>query len=284
MLSRPHEENREKTTFTRLALAEAIVDRGNPLTARVFVNRVWHHHFGRGIVGTTGNFGRFGDRPTHPELLDTLAVRFMEAGWSTKWLHREIMLSATYQLASVPHAENANKDGDNLYLWRTTPRRLDFEAWRDAMLAVAGKLDPSLGGPSVVTPDDPTHYRRTVYSFISRFKPSPTLTLFDFPEPNVTSDRRIATTIPQQQLFALNSPFIVAMSKAMAARITGAHQDDRERICLAWRMAYGREPSEREIELSLQLLQDAAANEQQFSPWEQLCHSLLMSNEFAFVN
>jgi hypothetical protein len=285
----------KRNEFTRLELADAIVSRENPLTARVYVNRVWHYHFGRGIVGTLGNFGQLGDRPTHPELLDTLAVRFMESGWSTKWLHREIMLSATYRLSSATDPDNATRDADNHYLWRMAPRRLDVEAWRDSMLAVSRKLDPKLGGPSSspsgkttkaeLHPEDPSNNRRTVYCFISRFKPNPTLTLFDFPEPNVTSDRRNVTTIPQQQLFALNSPFTLAMAKAFAARIEKEEKQEKARIRLAWRLAFGRLPTEQEVTLSLEFLRSAQrATAERLTPWEQLCHSLLATNEFAFVN
>lgn len=271
--------------FTRLELAQAIASRDNPLTARVYVNRVWHYHFGRGIVGTLSNFGQLGDRPTHPELLDTLAVRFMDAGWSTKWLHREILLSTAYRLSSERAPANAAKDADNYYLWRMSPRRLDFEAWRDAMLAVSGKLEGPVGGPSLVVPggkqlhpEDPTHGRRTVYCFISRFKPNPTLTLFDFPEPNVTSERRTATTIPQQQLFALNSPFTLAVAKTFAERVQKEAGEDSARVRLAWRLAFGRPPTDQELAWGLEFLRTSD------DPWPQLCHALLLTNEFAFVN
>jgi len=288
--------NAAKTdAFTRLDLANAIAHRDNPLTARVYVNRVWHYHFGRGIVATLGNFGQLGDRPTHPELLDTFAVRFMESGWSTKWLHREIMLSATYRLSSAASPVNAAKDADNHYLWRMSPRRLDFEAWRDAMLAVSGKLDSKLGGSphfqegpkqkAELHPEDPANRRRTVYGFISRFKPNPTLTLFDFPEPNVTSDRRNVTTIPQQQLFALNSPFTLAMARAFAARLEKVEKNEEARLRLAWRLAYGRNPSQPELVLGREFLRaPTASGAEKLSPWDQLCHSLLTTNEFAFVN
>jgi hypothetical protein len=151
------------------------------------------------------------------------------------------------------------------------------------MLAVSGKLDPQLGGPPLgggkqLHPEDPAHGRRTVYCFISRFKPNPTLTLFDFPEPNVTSERRNATTIPQQQLFALNSPFTLALAKAFAERLQKAEQNDEARLRLAWRLAFGRFPTEEEVTLSLDFLRSADRG------WEQLCHALLMTNEFAFVN
>lgn len=285
------EDSPSTGSFTRLDLADAMVRRDNPLTARVWVNRVWHHHFGRGIVGTTSNFGELGERPSHPELLDTLAVRFMEQGWSTKKLHREIMLSSTYRLSSDPDAANAVKDADNRYLWRMSPRRLDFEAWRDAMLAAGGKLDPKVGGPPFfekttvqLHPEDPKNRRRTIYSFISRFKPNPTLTLFDVPEPNVTSDQRHATTIPQQQLFALNSPFTIAASQALAARVEKEAPDEALRLERVWRLAYGRPPSDQERRTASEFLRSAAASNEQPRPWERLCHALLTSNEFAFVN
>ncbi len=295
-----------KPHFTRLDLANAIANRQNPLTARVLVNRVWHYHFGRGIVSSLGNFGKNGVPPTHPDLLDTLAVRFMNHGWSIKALHREIMLSATYQLSSEHHPENEAIDPDNHYLWRMSPRRLDFEAWRDAMLSVSGKLDPTLGGPALdlKTPavkevpgldvftrlvglelDDPAHGRRTLYCIVSRYAPHPTATLFDFPEPNVASDVRNVTTIPQQQLFVLNSPFTIAMGRAFAARILNSAAEDNERLKKAWEIAYGRPPTEAEISLSLAFLNDNTngGDADKLARWEQLCHSLLVSNEFLFV-
>jgi len=279
-------------TFTRLDLADAIASRDNPLTARVWVNRVWMYHFGRGIVGTPGNFGALGEKPTHPELLDTLALRFMENGWSTKGLHREIMLSATYRLGGSADPANAAKDADNRFLWRASPRRLDFEAWRDAMLAVAGQLDPQVGGPpfldpagkSQLQPENPANRRRTLYGFISRFNPNPTLTLFDFPEPNVTSDGRTVTTIPQQQLFALNSPFVLAAAKAFAAKVQKAEADDGARLRLAWSLSYGRSPNDNEAALARDFLRTAASDAVDgFRPWDQLCHALLTANEFAFL-
>jgi len=284
VLSRPAASGTSAAAFTRLDLATAIASRDNPLTARVFVNRVWHHLFGRGLVGTLSNFGHLGERPSHPELLDTLAVRFMEHGWSTKWLVREITLSATYRLSSQPDAANQRLDGDNQLLWRMTPRRLEFEAWRDAMLAVAGKLDRTLGGPPLtadgkkeVRPEDPSQGRRTLYSFVSRFQPNPTLTLFDVPEPNVTNERRTVTTIPQQQLFALNSPFIVAMSKAFAERLGKEAADDTARVDRAWKLAFARSPAPEERQAVLGYLQ-ANGND-----WPQVCHGILLANEFLFL-
>ena len=202
----------------RLELAEAIASPTNPLTARVFVNRVWQWHFGRGIVGTPSNFGMLGERPTHPELLDTLTCRFVESGWSIKALHREIMLSAAYQLSSDVDDNDFGIDSDNHFLWRMNRQRLDVESWRDAFLAVSGKLDLTQGGPSIdLAKTD--NYRRTLYGKISRLELNGTLRMFDFPEANLTCEKRSQTTVPQQQLFVLNSAFVVEQAKAFAARV-----------------------------------------------------------------
>lgn len=271
--------------FTRLDLAEAIISPHNPLTARVFVNRVWHYHFGRGIVGTPSNFGKLGDRPTHPELLDSLAVGFMENGWSVKWLHRAITLSTTYQLGSAKVAENMTKDPENQFLWRMSPRRLDVEAWRDAWLMVAGRLDRTLGGPSVNL-NDPKNVRRTVYAQISRSAPNPTLAMFDFPDANVSSDRRGLTTVPQQQLFVLNSGFTVETARGFAQRLAAAAPDEEARMVLAYRLAYGREPTPAERRLGQEFLRAAAgANaSDKLTPWEQYAQAILAANEFNWVD
>ena len=284
VLSRPMNSGTAAAAFTRLELAAAIASRDNPLTARVFVNRVWHHLFGSGLVGTPSNFGQLGERPSHPELLDTLAVRFMEHGWSKKWLIREITLSTTYRLSSRPDAANQRLDGDNRLLWRMTPRRLEFEAWRDATLAVAGKLDSTRGGLPMAAdgkqqllPEDPSHGRRTLYCFFSRFKTNSTMSLFDVPDPGVTSERRTVTTVPQQQLFGLNSPFVVAMSKAFAERLAREAADDGGRIDRLWKLAFARAPKSQERQATLEYLQ-ANGND-----WPQVCHAILLANEFIFL-
>ena len=195
----------------QLALATAAAD--NPLTPRVIVNRVWQHHFGRGIVATPSNFGKLGDPPTHPDLLDYLARGFIDSGWSIKQLHREIMLSATYQLGTDNHPGNSEVDADNRYLWRMNRRRLDVEAWRDALLHVSGRLDARLEGPSTML-SDPKNVRRTVYAKISRHELDSLLRLFDFPDANITSAKRSETTgsptatlCPQQPLHGGTSSF-----------------------------------------------------------------------------
>ena len=271
--------------FTRRELADAIASDKNPLTARVIVNRVWHYHFGRGIVGTPSNFGQLGDRPTHPELLDTLAVRFMENGWSLHWLHREIMLSRTYQLSSASVPANAEKDPENQTLWRHTPSRLDFEAWRDAWLAVSGRLDRKQGGPSLDL-NKADNVRRTLYAKISRVEPNALMTLFDFPDANVSSARRTVTTVPQQQLFVLNSPFTIETAKAFAKRLAKEAASDADRINLAFRLAYSREPTDGERRASAEFLREAGTPRpgDRLTAWEQFAQAILASNEFLWVD
>jgi hypothetical protein len=279
----------EPTKFTqgsgRLDLANAIASRDNPLTARVMVNRVWQYHFGRAIVGTPSNFGTLGDRPSHPELLDYLAVNFMENGWSLKKLHRQIMLSSVYQLAAERDEKNFNKDGDNRWFWRMNRRRLDIESWRDAMLAASGKLDAKLGGPTTnLAATD--NVRRTVYAKISRHDLNPLLRLFDFPDANITSERRSETTVPQQQLFVLNSPFVIETSKAFAARIQKEASNDADRVERAFQMAYGRPASAAESQVFMAFLgakdEDPMAN--RLTRWERVAQILIGSNEFMYVD
>jgi hypothetical protein len=262
----------------RLELAKAIASPSNPLTARVMVNRIWMHHFGRGLVGTPSNFGTLGERPSHPELLDYLAARFVAGGWSVKKLHREIVLSATYRQSSRHDAAAMKFDPDNRLLWRMNRRRLEVEPWRDAMLAVAGNLDLTLGGPSVDL-SKPDNNRRTVYGSVSRHNLDPLLRLFDFPDPNLTSDRRPVTSVPLQQLFVLNSEFMARQSKALAARVTAAATDDPVRIRVAFLLVFGRPPTDREVRLGVDFLAAGGAD-----AWEKYAQVLLSTNEFAFVD
>ena len=206
---RPTEQKAaQELKYTRLDLADAIASADNPLTARVIVNRVWQWHFGRGLVGSSSNFGLAGEEPSHPALLDWLTVQFVKNGWSLKWLHRQIISSAAYQASSAQHASNANMDADNRFFWRFNRRRLDVESWRDALLSVSGQLDLSMGGRTVSL-SDAKNRRRTVYAKISRHELDGLLRLFDFPDANVSAAKRTETTVPQQQLFVLNSPFFV---------------------------------------------------------------------------
>ncbi|HYP15483.1 MAG TPA: DUF1553 domain-containing protein [Bryobacteraceae bacterium] len=255
----------------RLGLADAIANRANPLTARVFVNRVWMHHFGRGIVATPSNFGQLGERPTHPELLDYLAAEFMDNGWSIKKLHRQIMLSETYALSTAEMEPNKTKDASNTLLWRANRRRLDAESLRDSMLFVSGSLDAA-PAESKAEPLTKTR-KRTVYGFVGRRKLDGMLALFDFPSPVSTSESRTQTNVPPQRLFLMNSPFVEEQAKALAARVMG---DDELKIRKAYQLLYGRDPAEPEVKLGLDFLREA--------DWTQYARVLLTSNEFLFVD
>ncbi|MFY9253995.1 MAG: DUF1553 domain-containing protein [Fuerstiella sp.] len=268
----------------RRDLADAITRPDNPLTARVIVNRIWQHHFGRGIVGTPSNFGQQGEPPTHPALLDYLAARFIESGWSIKSLHRDIMLSATYQLSTANHEANAQIDADNRFVWRMNRQRLDVEAWRDALLDVSGKLDRSIGGPSTNLADV-NNVRRTVYAKVSRHELDNLLRMFDFPDANITSSKRSETTVPQQQLFVLNSPFMVEQAKAFAARLhTEKPDSDEDRIQRAFALAYGRPPMQRELEIGLTYLNSERDPDNKLTQWESYAQALLGGNEFMYLD
>jgi len=274
---------KDPKTYNRLDLANAIASKDNPLTARVIVNRVWQGHFGRGLVNTPSNFGALGDRPSHPELLDTLAVRFMANGWSLKWLHREIATSAAYQRSSATQTANTEIDPGNVYLWRANRHRLEVEAWRDSMLAIAGTLDDSFGGPTFDLRNAGAR-RRTIYAKISRHELDGLLRLFDFPDANVTADRRTITTVPQQQLFVLNSEFMMNQAKAFAARVEKAATSDEERLKLAYRIAFTREPREKELALGLAFLKVKPDAADKLTRWQQYAQILLASNESMFVD
>ncbi len=223
----------------RLELARAIASPRNPIAARVAVNRVWQHLFGEGLVRTPSDFGVRGDPPTHPELLDSLADGFMRDGWSVKQLIRRIVLSRTYRQSSAGRPEALAKDPENKLLWRMNRRRLDFEALRDGMLAVAGKLDPTIGGQPVsivATPADP---RRTMYAAVERERPLALLKTFDVADPEQHSPQRYQTTVPQQGLFLLNSPFLGEMARSLAARAGDLNG--------LYRLALGRDATSPEI-------------------------------------
>jgi mono/diheme cytochrome c family protein len=276
----------------RLELAESIASPSNPLTARVMVNRIWQHHFGQGIVRTPSNFGQMGERPSHPELLDHLASRFVESGWSVKKLHREILLSATYQLSCEYSEKNFSVDPANQFLWRASRRRLDVEALRDSLLFVGGNLDLTPGGPpeglkqayqlaaqkqkgraGVVINDEDR--RRTVYGFVSRRKLDPVLSLFDFPNPNSTNEQRIETNVPLQRLFFLNSELMNREAKGLAARLKS--NSDPQRIQEAYSLLYSRPATEAEVQVGLRFIGEGGT-------WQQYAQALLSANEFLFVN
>jgi len=224
----------------RLELANAITNERNPVAARVMVNRVWQHFFGEGLVRTPSDFGTRGDLATHPELLDTLAAEFMSDGWSMKRLIRRIVLSKTYQQSSADRAEARQKDPENKLLWRMPRRRLDFESLRDAMLSVSGRLDGKIGGQSISIVTVPTDPRRTLYARIERERPLALLKNFDVADPEQHSPQRYQTTVPQQGLFLLNSPFAGEMAQGLAARA----KDLRD----LYRLALGREATQKELE------------------------------------
>ena len=259
----------------RLELAESIASASNPLTARVIVNRIWKQHFGQGIVRTPSNFGQLGERPTHPELLDYLASRLVENGWSLKALHREILLSAAYQLSVDHNAADYAKDPDNRLLWHANLRqRLDAEELRDSLLAVAGKLDLSMYGPP--SPLKDTYCRRAIYGYVGRTKPDSMLALFDFPNPNNMSEQRTVTVGPLQRLYFLNNDFVTQMATALADRLDG--DSDERKIGQAYRLLFGRLPTKSETGLGLDFLRRSG------SAWPQYAQALLSSSEFSSVN
>jgi len=243
----------------RLELAQAIASRDNPLTARVLVNRVWLHHFGSGLVATASDFGLRSEPPTHPELLDYLASRFMDEGWSIKNLHRLIMLSSAYQQSSENTPAFAKVDPNNQLLWRMNRQRLEFEPMRDTLLAVSGKLDLTPGGHAVDI-IDPASDRRTVYGYVDRQNLPDLFRTFDFASPDASSPRRFYTTVPQQALFLMNSPFVINQAKHLVERPDfKSASTDQQRLHLIYQWAYQRDPSREEIEWARQLLQTPTA-------------------------
>lgn len=268
----------------RLQLANAIADRTNPLAARVFVNRVWMHHFGQALVRTPNNFGALGEKPTHPEMLDWLASRLLETN-SIKDLHRIIIHSASYQMSSRQNSESFSKDGDNRLIWRMNPRRMDAEVWRDSLLQVCGELDATLGGPPS---DNIESRRRTLYFKVSRngdaFQTDEYLRLFDFPLMRTSVAKRPSTTVPQQFLFLLNSPFMQQRAKSFSARLAKENPSDKERIERAYQLLYQRSPTEKELQIGqAYVIQEGLEQSQRDSRWEQYAQALLGSNEFMYV-
>jgi len=262
----------------RLELAEAIIEDSQPLAARVIVNRVWRHHFGRGLVETPSDFGFTGDKPSHPLLLDDLSARFVENGWSLKWLHREILSSAPWQQSSTAPASEAVDPENNSYA-RMNRRRLDFEAWRDTALFVAGVLDTKVGGaPAELIAD--TNVRRTIYGKIHRRDLDQMLRLHDFPDPTAHSPKRNQTMTPLQLLFTLNGPFIQNQGVALAKSLSAEAPAD-ERISEVYQRVFQRLPSEREIGLGKEFI---AQHENAETAWAEYAHVLLGSNELLFID
>lgn len=253
----------ERKAFTngsgRWELAQAIADRRNPLTARVMVNRVWQHHFGNGLVRTPSDFGTRGEAPTHPALLDYLAHTFVENGWSLKKLHRLLVLSRAYQQSSADNAAARQRDPENKLLWHMNRRRLDFEELRDALLQTSGKLNRTLGGLPASAEAWPFMQRRTLYSFIDRAIVPGDFLAFDFASPEAHSPQRYLTTVPQQALLMLNSPFVIEQARALLQRPEiSAERNPRRRLAQLYSLLYNRQPNAAEIALALRFINEPA--------------------------
>ena len=240
----------------RLEMARAIASKENPLTARVMVNRIWLNHFGSALVTTPSDFGRRSDPPAHPELLDWLADDFMKNGWSIKGVHRRIVLSSTYRQRSEARPEAVAMDPENRLYWKANRRRLDFEALRDSLLAASGALDPKMGGRGTPIAGPPFSARRTIYGFIDRQNLDPLYRTFDFASPDATSPRRIATSVPQQALFFMNSPFVIEQAKHLASRREVMEGSTEERVGKVYQRLFGREPSGWERSMGLAFVEN----------------------------
>ncbi len=262
----------------RLDLAGAIIATNNPLTARVMVNRIWLHHFGEGFVTTPDDFGNQSAPPSNQQLLDYLAARFMEDGWSVKKMHKLIMLSSVYQQTSENNPRYAQIDPDNRLLWRANIRKLEFEAVRDSLLAMGGRLDRTVGGHPVNLGATPYSTRRTIYGYVDRRNLPEVYTQFDFANPDIATGKRYDTIVPQQALFMMNSPLVVEQARNLVNRrdFQGA-QGPRDRIRLLYDIIYQREPTEVEVQLGIDYLREsppaempnAAPTEDQMSPRER---------------
>ncbi|MCL4786678.1 MAG: DUF1553 domain-containing protein [Verrucomicrobia bacterium] len=308
----------------RLELAHALVSKANPLTPRVMVNRVWLHHFGEGFVPTPDDLGTMSEPPSHPELLDYLASRFVEEGWSLKKLHRLIMLSSVYQQSSESHPRYAEVDPDNRLLWRANIRRLEFEAVRDALLAIGGALDRTLYGRPVDFARQPDSTRRSIYGRIDRADLEDVLVNFDFANPDMPNGKRHATTVPQQALFFMNSSLVIEQARRLVAlpEFT-ACTDKQSRIAFLYERVYQRPPRPEEMKIGLEFVAEAPSpapsaattdevrlvasdvnrprprqpprqqtrrERDNFRPpapltvWESYAHALLQANETSFIN
>ena len=287
------------STSGRMELANWLVDGRHPLTARVMVNRVWQHMFGEGLVRTVDNFGEMGERPTHPELLDYLANRFMKQGWSVKQLVREIALSHMYRLSSEVDDANAAIDGDNRYLWHVSRRRLDAEGIRDAIMMASGSMKLQRPEGSIVanypisengrnrTPDIAIERPvRSVYLPVIRNGVDEFFTVFDFPDPSEVRGKRDVTTVPTQALFMMNSTFVAGQSKIAAQRLIDRLKNDRARVVAAYRRTLSRTPSRDEIKKTIQYVANATNDDRdgrsEVAAWSEVCHALFACAEFRY--
>ena len=289
----------------RLELANWLTSNENPLTARVWVNRVWRWHFGKGIVSTTNNFGLLGTEPTHPELLDWLAIEFMKNGWSTKQLHRQMMLSKTYQMSSAYNERNSEIDPENRFHWRRNQQRMEAEVFRDSVLAASGQLDRSMGGSMLHvknrefifnhTSKDETNYastRRSVYLPVIRNNLYVGFSLFDYTDASVPNGDRSTSTVAPQALYALNSDLVLTAAEKLAERLIEQHADDLGlRVQSLYKISYGRLPTHSEIEAVQDYLlnfnssptETEESTTQNLKAWTALCQAFLISNEFIYV-
>ena len=286
----------------RAQLAEAVASRDNPLTARVMVNRVWKHHFGRGIVATPDNLGKTGNRPSHPELLDALAWRFMESGWSLKDLHRAIVRGSAYRMSSDPDEQAAAVDEENALLHHMPVRRLEAEAIRDAILTVTGTLDRTAYGPSVPPFISPYQdgrgkpesgpldgaRRRSIYIKVQRNFINPLFLAFDYPLPVSTIGRRSTSTVPSQALMLMNNEFVARQAEKWADREIAVHGSSSARITSMFVSAFGRPAEEQELAesetfLRKQMARYETGDADDYRPWADLAHVLINSKEFIFI-
>jgi hypothetical protein len=298
-------EGREETSG-RLQLANWIVDRNNPLTARVMVNRIWQYHFGKAIVNTASDFGRQGQPPTHPELLDWLALAFMDSGWSIKSMHRTIMLSRTYRMSSIRSTASLEIDPANHLLTAYPRHRLDAEAIRDTLLWLGGNLNPKPGAEHPFPPQSEWKFtqhnpfkaiyesnHRSVYLMTQRIQRHPYLAIFDGADPSASTPARLVSTTPLQALYLLNDKFVHEQAGGLAKRLLTEYADDSTRIERAWTLMFGRLPESDETkaaadfllaadkELQLSGIQSNVVQEQS---WQSLLRSLMRLNEFVYVD
>jgi hypothetical protein len=288
----PATQQVNKAQSGRLELAAWLTQPDHPLTARVMVNRVWLHLFGQGLSRVPDNFGLHGEPPTHPELLDNLALQFIEDGWSIKKLIRRLVLTHAYQLGSAHDAVNFKADPDNTLWWRLPSRRLEAEAIRDAMLAVSGKLvatppHGSLAGGAVgkkkeaVAGTDQPY--RSVYLGVIRNGMPEALAIFDVADPSLIVGQREVTTVPSQALYLMNSPFVLAQAKAFANRLLALPGEDEARVEQAFRLALTRSPSTSENAQALAYLRETAQTQGRPAAWAAFCQTLLASAEFRYL-
>ena len=276
----------DKRTSGRLDLAEMIVDHKNPLTARVFVNWVWTHHFGQGLIATPGDIGLRGEPPSHPELLDDLARRFVKDGkWSVRWLHREIILSQAWRQASTAKQQTVASDPENMYYSRSRRRRLSWESWRDSLLMAAGTLQLNEGGGPGMDPLDPRNgARRTLYSWVDRQDVPGVLRTFDIANPDTAVHVRSTTLVPQQGLVMLNSPLVIDAAKKVADRLPD-ESNIQSRIEQLWRIVFARSPQRDEIQMVQEWIEKSNGSaSDDFGVWPQLAQALMSTAEFQYVD